>query len=83
MWGGGGGGYTGGVPGIPTPTYPSPGIPTAQKGPGTRDTPRRDLGPGIPIPTPCRENDTHLWNITFPQLRWQAVITDMGYKRYM
>ena len=24
---------------------------------------------------PCEQTDTHAGNITFPQLRWQAVIT--------
>ena len=41
--------------------------PCPQKGHGTRDTPRKDLVPGIPYPSPTHgQNDTHLWKHYFP-----------------
>ena len=51
-----------------------PDIPTPQKGPSTRDThlPRKDMGPDTP--TLRGQTDT-CENITFPQLRWQGVIS--------
>ena len=46
-------------------TYPPLGIPTPHwKGPGTRDTPQKDMGPEVPTPPPCGQTDT-CENITF------------------
>ena len=55
-------------------TYPMEGTwyqryptPAPQKGHGTRDTPRKDLVPGIPYPSPTHgQNDRHLWKHYFP-----------------
>ena len=59
---------------IPTPDISTPPGHTPQKGPGTRDTPpRKDLRTWDQryLP-PCEQTDT-CENITFPQLRLQAV----------
>ena len=49
-----------GIPDILTPlVYPLPGIPTPRRDLVPEIPPSRDLGPSIPTPTPCEQNDRH------------------------
>ena len=75
-------GHTHPSPDIPTTcTYPPPGhthplMPTSEKRPGTRHAhPLPQKGPGPGIHTPLNSQTDTNENITFPQLRCQAVTT--------